>query len=178
MNTQMVEEIPRWYVVHTHPKQEDRANMNLLAGKVETFMPKRRERKYDRYQGALNYFTKPLFPSYLFARFKAGDLLRTVRFTRGVHSVVSFGNAPTPVDDEIIALIQSYSNKDGVISISEEFKSGDEVIIKEGLLRGFTGIFERRMKDADRVMILLKTVSYQSHIILESSSISKSVVGY
>jgi transcriptional antiterminator RfaH len=173
MNSQIVQEVPRWYVVHTHPKQEDRAHMNLLVGKVETFMPKRRERKYDRYQGAKTYNIKPLFPSYLFARFKAGDLLRTVRFTRGVHSVVSFGNVPTPVDDEVIAVIQSFSNENGVVRIGDEFKYGDEVVIKSGLLRGFTGIFEREMKDTDRVTILLKTVSYQSHIILERSALRK-----
>jgi transcriptional antiterminator RfaH len=173
MNSQMVEEVPRWYVVHTHPKQEDRANMNLLAWKVETFTPKCRERRHNRFKGTLPFLLKPLFPSYIFARFRAGDLLHKVRFTRGVHSVVSFGVNPTPVDDEIIALIQSRSGVDGVVRLGDEFKSGDEVMVEEGLLRGFSGIFERELKDKDRVMVLLKTISYQSHIIVDRSSIRK-----
>src|SRR5215216_1172190 len=97
---------PYWYAVYTNPQQEGRAESNLWAWRVETFNPKLRERRYNQYSGKPVRVTKPLFPRYIFARFKARDLLHKVWFTRGVHSVVGCGNIPSPVDDQIIDLIQ------------------------------------------------------------------------
>jgi len=35
----------RWYVIYTHPKQEERVDKNLRAWQVETFFPKIKERR-------------------------------------------------------------------------------------------------------------------------------------
>jgi transcription antitermination factor NusG len=91
-------------------------------------------------------------------------LYHKVRFTRGVSSVVSFGEEPTPIDEEVIALIQSHVKEDGFVRINEEIRPGDRVIVKDGPLKNFAGIFEREMKDTDRVRILLEVVSYQAHV--------------
>jgi transcription antitermination factor NusG len=37
-------------------------------------------------------------------------------------------------------------------------------VVKDGPLKNFAGIFEREMKDTDRVRILLEAVSYQAHV--------------
>jgi transcriptional antiterminator RfaH len=162
-----------WYAIHTHPKQEDRAEMNLRAGGVETFAPKHKQRTYNRQSKGLTYRTKPLFPGYIFARFDFEEQLHDVRFTRGVHSVVSFGHTYVPVDDEIINIIQERKTKDGFILLGPDLKQGDELVVVHGPFKGFKGIFERDMKDADRVIILLKTVSYQSHVMLERELLQK-----
>lgn len=173
MNTQMNEDVARWYVIHTHPNQEERANGNLMSWNVETFAPRRRERKYGN--GAFSYSIKPLFPRYIFARFKVEDLLYKVRFTRGVHSVVSFGDSPTPVGDDVIETLQSRCGADGFVEMENELelKSGDEVSVREGVLKGIVGVFERKMRDSERVMILLKTVSYQTHIVVDRGLVEK-----
>jgi transcriptional antiterminator RfaH len=164
---------PHWYVIHTHPKQEDRAEINLLAGQVETFAPKHKQRFYSRKSKGPTYRVKPLFPGYIFARFDIGNRLHDIQFTRGVHSVVSFGNTHVPVDDEIINIIQSRKTKEGFIVIGEELQHGDELVVVSGPFKGLTGIFERNSKEADRVMILLKTVSYQSHVMLDREFLVK-----
>ena len=164
---------PHWYVIHTHPKQEDRAEINLRAGKVETFAPKHKQRFYSPKSKGPAYRVKPLFPGYIFARFDIENRLHDIQFTRGVHSVVRFGDTHVPVDDEIIDIIQSRKTKEGFIMIGEEFEHGDELVVTSGPFKGFTGIFERKMKDADRVMILLKTVSYQSHVMLDRQFLKK-----
>jgi len=41
------------------------------------------------------------------------------------------------------------------------------------MLNNLTGIFECEMNDSDRVMILLQTINYQGHIIVEKNSIRK-----
>ena len=165
----------RWYVIHTHPKQEDRADKNLRAWQVETFFPKVEERRFSPYApGNRGFVTKPLFPRYIFARFRVSELFQKVCFTRGVNSVVSFGGGPPiPVDDEIITLIQSQRNEDGLIRAGEAFKPGDKVVINYGPFRELIGIFERETEVAHRVSILLATVSYQGRLIVERDFVSK-----
>jgi transcriptional antiterminator RfaH len=96
----------RWYVIHTHPKHEERAGSNLRVLGVPIFNPKIRERRYNQFSVKPTYMPKPLFPRYIFAQFKVNDLHHKVRFTRGVYSVVSFGECPTPIAEEVITLIR------------------------------------------------------------------------
>ena len=46
-------------------------------------------------------------------------------------------------------------------------------IIKWRPLKNFVGIFERDVKDSDRVMILLNTLKYQAHLLLERELVKK-----
>ncbi|HYW70682.1 MAG TPA: transcription termination/antitermination NusG family protein [Pyrinomonadaceae bacterium] len=157
-----------WYAVHTHPREETRAAYNLRAWQVETFDPKIRKCRLNPFTGAAIYESKPLFPRYIFARFDV-RLLSKVCFTRGVHRVVSFGLSPAPVDDEIIAFIKSQIRQDGFIELGHGLKSGEDVMIMDGPLKGLIGIFEREMNGADRAMVLLKAISYQGSIVIEKS---------
>ena len=159
-----IDDTTHWYVIHTHSKQEDRADSNLKVLGVQIFNPKIREFRYNQFSITPACMMKSLFPRYIFARFNINDLYHKVRFTRGVYSVVSFGDDPTPVAEEIITLLQSNVNEEGVVRIAEELKLGDRVMIKDGPLKNFVGVFEREMKDSDRIRVLLETVSYQAHI--------------
>ena len=80
----VIAEAPKWYALQTHSLQEERAAENLNAWGVETFAPKYKERRSNQYTGRAVYFSRSLFPRYMFARFDAGRLLRKVWFTRGV----------------------------------------------------------------------------------------------
>ena len=167
------DDLPLWYVIHTLPRQEDRAESNLRAWGVETFAPKLKETRINEFSRQLNWVVGPLFPGYIFAHFRAGSLYHKVCYTRGVHSVVSFGNFPTPVEDEVISIVRSQIGQDGYVRMGEQFEPGDEVTIKAGPLKDFVGIFEREIKNADRVMILLKTINYQAHVEVERSLVKK-----
>lgn len=162
-----------WYVIHTHLNQENRTEANLKAWNVETFFPKIKEQRCNPFSGALTSLTKPFFPRYLFARFDLKQLLHKVWFTRGVQSVVSCGGSPSPVGDEIIEYFKIRTDKDGFVRLGEDVKPGDRVMIKGGLLDSLVGVFEREMNGSERVMILLQTINYQGHIIVERNSIRK-----
>jgi transcriptional antiterminator RfaH len=163
----------RWYLVQTHPKQEDRAESNLKSFGIETLAPRFKDRRRNFYTGEVTLHAMPLFPSYIFAKFIANELYQKVRYTRGIRRLVSFGDSPTVVDEEIIATIQWRIGEDGFARVDEDLKPGDKVIIKGGPLRTFSGIFEREMKCADRVRILLVTVSYQAHVEIERDMVKK-----
>jgi transcription elongation factor/antiterminator RfaH len=162
----------RWYAIRTKPNQEVRAGENLIAWGVKTFVPLLRKRCFREYVARATYRIEPLFRSYIFARFNAGDMLHKVRFTRGVHSVVSCGGVPTAIDDEIITLIQSRA-EDGFMRLDDDLKHGDKVVISGGHLSGLSGIFDRRASNSERVLLLLRTISYQACVEVESALVRK-----
>lgn len=166
-------DILRWYVVHTHPQQEDRTSVNLKVWGIETLTPKVRVNKYNEFTNKVTRVPKHMFPSYIFARFRFNAEHHRVRFTRGVHSVVTFTGTPTPVEDEIVELIRSRIGQDSFVKPFEEIKAGDEVIIKEGRFKDFCGVFDREMQDTDRVRILLNTVSFQAHVVVDRELVQK-----
>lgn len=166
-------DMPCWYVIYTKPQQEDRAEYNLRAWHVETFSPKIKSRQQNKFTGKTTYVSKPLFPRYIFARFRASALWHKVSFTRGVHSVVCMDDRPTPVDDEIIEMIQLQKGEDGFIRTDKVLRPGDKVMISEGPLRNMVGIFEGRFNDDERVSILLTAVNYQSRVVIELAAVRK-----
>lgn len=170
-----IEDTLNWYVVRTHPKQEERASSNLQAWGLETLNPKLLVSKCNQFTGQLSRVSKPLFPAYIFARFKFNDLYHKIRFTRGVHSLVCFNDRATAVDDEIISLIRSRIGKDGFVKEFAELKAGDEVVINDGRFQKLHGVFEREMQDADadRVTILLSSVSFQAHVVVDRALVSR-----
>lgn len=160
-----------WYAVRTKPREEDRADINLRTGQVQTFMPKLKEFPTSGY--GRSYISKPLFSRYIFAHFDANRLLHTVNYTRGVQNVVSFGGKPIPVDDRVINLIKAQVGQDGFIRMDEEFKPGDKVRIDSGPLVNLAGIFERKVKNTDRVRLLLGAVSYHGHVEVQREMVRK-----
>lgn len=173
MKIERAEDVSKWYVVHTNPKQEERANNNLRAWGVETLHPKLRTRRYNQFTGAASYITRPLFPRYIFAKFNARKQLHKIWFTRGVHNVVSFGGNPASVDEAIIQIIHARIDENGLIRTGEELKRGDKVFIRAGPLRNLMGVFERELKANERIIVLLTAISYQGHLIISRDSVER-----
>ena len=167
MSHATVTDFPSWYAIHTHPKQENRAESNLQAWSVETFFPRIRDCRFNEFTGEPSYFIKPLFPRYLFARFALSNLLHKVRFTRGVHSVVCMGSDPTAIDDRVIEIIAGRIDEAGFVKIGIDLEPGAKVLIQAGPFKGLTGIFEQETVAADRIRILLDCVSFQAHVEVE-----------
>jgi transcriptional antiterminator RfaH len=165
---------PRWYVIQTHSKQEGRAESNLRSWGVKTFLPKYKARRRSRFKSETSYTIRPLFPGYIFARLDAHNMFHKIRYTRGVRGFVSMGHNPVPVDDAIITMIISRADGDCVVELEDEIKSGDEVIVSGSAFSGFVAVFDRRMKDSERVVVLLKT-AYQFRVVLPEKNVVKNV---
>ena len=171
MNSAATHDQTQWYAVRTKLNEEDRADNNLKAWQVETFTPKVKELRTSDFGGG-RYVTKPLFSRYIFARFDVETQLHNINYTRGVQSVVSFGGSPISIDDKVIDRIKEQVDDDGFIRI-DEFKAGDPVRINSGPLQSIEGVFERKLKDKDRVKILLNTMSYGSHLLIDRAMVEK-----
>jgi len=162
-----------WYAIHTNPRQEMRVESNLQAWGIEAYLPQIKERYINQFSSKCIWLIKPLFPRYLFARFRFNVYSHKIRYTRGVREIVGFGEASLPIDDEIIKLIQSQHDELGYVKLEDEIRQGDEIVVKDGIFKGIHGIFERNISSSDRVMILLKSIQFQAHIIVERGALRK-----
>ena len=153
-----------WYPVHTKPRQERLASLNLAHVGIETFLPLMKERK--RIRRAEETVTEPLFPGYLFAKFDPIDHFRTVKYARGVRNIVTIGMAPAIVDEQVIASIQSRLEEGYRTDSAHVMVKGQLVRIHDGPMRGLEAIFEREMPGQQRALLLLKTLAYQAHVVV------------
>lgn len=162
-----------WYAIYTHSKHEERVEKNLEAWGVTTFYPRIRTKRYQSFSRTPIYICLPFFSRYLFARFDAETLLAKIRYTRGVHSVVSFNGVPAPVPESIIEFISSRVGPEGFVEFRDELEIGTEVEVIGGPLKGFVGILNREIGASGRVSILLHAIQYQGHIQVERELIKK-----
>jgi len=161
-----------WYCIYTKPKMEEAVSGQLLTlPDIEVFQPKLKRSSLRR--GKLQEKTEHLFPCYLFSRFTPSRYYHLITYTRGVKRIISDPSGhPCIVDDQIIAQIRSRL-KDGYIYMEPNiFNPGDKVMIQEGPLAGFTGIFQQ-LKARDRVLMLLNFINYQARIEVARKHITK-----
>ncbi len=154
-----------WYVINTKPKRELQAAKLFAEGGYTCYIPVYRQDKR----------ITPFFPGYGFLQFSFPDDYQTVRYTRGVKSVVGDGNGPIPIPDEAVDRIKA-REVGGLIELEkhgETPKVGDEIEVAEGPLKGLKGIFKREIGDKERVMILLSYVSYQGQLLIEKDKLKK-----
>jgi transcription elongation factor/antiterminator RfaH len=160
----------RWFVVNTKPKNEDRAAGNLSGGGIEVLAPKLKLRKYK--DGRFIYVVEQMFPGYIFAKFHPIDDFHLIKYTRGVKTIVHFGNKIVPVQDEMIAFIRNRLD-DGVATLEKKyFKKGEKILVKDGPFKGISGIFEKELEGKDRVMILLDSVKFSVSVEIDGDLIS------
>ncbi|MCI0529834.1 MAG: hypothetical protein L0Y56_20515 [Nitrospira sp.] len=154
-----------WYVVNTKPKQEKLVEMNLRQLGIETFYPQIQQHKVI--QGKRQVVCGPLFPGYLFARFNLDLHYRAVKYARSVRKLVAFGSAPATVDEMIIEAIRARV-QNGYVTVSPpSFRPGQMVRIDQGPLRGLEAVFKQQMSSQQRVVLLLRTISYQARVIVD-----------
>jgi transcriptional antiterminator RfaH len=164
---------PRWYAIYTNGKQEVRAFHNLQAWGLECFNPMIKEHRRNQFTGIASLVSRPLFPRYIFARFAPLTLMHKVTFTRGVQRIVSFNDDPCPIDDEVIAFLESRVGGDGFVSLDSPLKVGDKVRIKDGPWKALEGVIERDVQPSERVTLLLSAINFQGRLTIETDWLEK-----
>jgi len=147
----------KWYLVKTKPLNESRVAARLGEAGYETLFP--RVLKKNRRTGGT--VPRAFFPTYLFARF-ALEELRTIRYTRGVARVVSFGAEPEEVAPDIVEAVRARMDGEGFVRLVRapvSWKRGERIRIGEGPFAGIEAIFVEELPDRDRVVLLLDALS-------------------
>jgi len=139
-----------WYALYTKPHKEQQVCSSLESKGFETYLPTVKIRKNG------NYKVTPFFSCYLFVRVDPSNGLFSLRWTPGLRRVVTFGDQPAIVNDNVLSFLRQRLAK-----IEESgyeayrFKPGDSVVITSGPLRDFEAAFERGLSSGQRARILL-----------------------
>jgi transcription elongation factor/antiterminator RfaH len=160
----------RWFLAHTLPKSEWKAELHLGAQGFRTFQPQ--IRKTIRHARRLKTVRAPLFPRYLFVILDLGrDRWLSVRSTVGVSSLFSSRDGrPVPVPMGIVeALIER--SEDSLTRLDSELVKGQNVRILTGPFVDFVGTLE--LLDASgRVKVLLEMMGTAVPVSLHRSALA------
>ena len=162
----------QWYVVHTKPKQESRALVNLERQGVSCFLPtipKKRVRGK-----AFEMVQEPLFSRYLFIELDttlSGRSWAPIRSTLGVSKLVTFGTEPARVNSGLIDVLKTQAQSLAQTPISQ-YQPGDLVQIKEGPFKGIEAIYQ--MDDGEmRAMVLIELLQKPTRLQVEIGNLRK-----
>jgi transcriptional antiterminator RfaH len=147
-----------WYAIHSKPEQEQRALENLQQQGFEAWLPMLTVEKLRR--GRLAEVVEPMFSRYLFIRLDTEHSnWAPIRSTLGVSRLVSFGNRPSPMADELIQALRGLPER----APERLLKQGQEVVFIDGPLKGLQGIYQHTDGQA-RAMVLVELMSKQHSI--------------
>ncbi len=147
-----------WYVIHTKPRQERRALLNLEQQGYECYLPMITIEKIRK--GVVSVVEEPLFARYLFIRLNvslSGKGWGAIRSTLGVSCLVTFGMEPAKVGERLIEIL--CAQKDALRSRPRRlFAQGERVQIVDGSFAGIEAIYQ--MNDGEsRAMVLIELLS-------------------
>jgi transcriptional antiterminator RfaH len=161
----------RWYVVHTQPNGEGRADLNLRRQGFATYLPRyARSRRHARRQEVVK---RPLFPRYLFVALDlARDRWRAIHSTFGVDRLVLAGEEPLPVPQEVIDEIRAREGGDGLVALGlpAGVGPGSAVRLVDGIFADAKGVVERIADDC-RVAILLELLGREVRVFVSPASV-------
>jgi transcription elongation factor/antiterminator RfaH len=144
----------RWFAVFTLPNKEAQARLGLARQGFEVFIPQRF--RTVRHARRTTTVLRPLFPRYLFVRLDPKSARwRSINGTRGVASIVSFGDQPTPVPINLVEAIASNCDAHGVVQMAEDFRLGQSVCFEAGPFANLVGVVDR-LDGQDAVGVLLE----------------------
>lgn len=156
-----------WYALYTKPKQERKVDALLQGQGIETYLPtvRRKVRRRDRPDRVV------YFPCYLFAHLDFEVIpFSSIAWMPGVRRIVSFGEQPAIVADEMVQLIRR--RLEGIEETGyRRLKQGDRVRIQVGPLRDLEAVFDQPLSPANRVRILLDVMGRMTAVDIDYSQI-------
>ncbi len=162
----------RWYVVHTQPHHEGRAEMNLRRQGFSTYLPRYlRRRSHAR---RVETVARPLFPRYLFVALDmARDRWRSIHSTFGVSHIVQAGDAPAPLPEGVVDEIRARETAEGYVALGlpPGVGPGSPVRLLDGLFLDCRGTLDR-MVDAQRVTVLLTLLGRDVRVQVAAGSVA------
>jgi transcriptional antiterminator RfaH len=164
--------LKRWYAVYCKPREDERAELHLNRQRFEIFRPKHRVRR--KRHGRMTTMVESLFPRYLFIHLDdIAENWAPIRSTRGVVSLVRWGDRIPTVPDAVIDCLRADADEVGCIPTSPaDYKPGDRIRILEGPFAGLEGVFYSR-KGEDRVMLLLEVMKQPQKVTFAEAALTR-----
>jgi transcription elongation factor/antiterminator RfaH len=159
----------RWFLVHTQPKSERRAELHLGAQGFKTYFPQ--VQKTVRHARQLRTVRAPLFPRYMFLILDLGrDRWLSVRSTFGVSSLFTCEDRPVPVPAGVVEALVARTDEAGLALFDAGLTTGQTVRILSGPFADLVGTLER-LDGAGRVRVLLTIMGRTVPVALHRSAL-------
>jgi len=159
----------RWFAIRTLPFSEMRAIGNLERQGYRIFCP--RTYKSIHHARKVSKVMRPIFPNYLFVELDVErDQWRRINSTRGVASLIMYGDRPQAVQRGIIEALLQHVRSDGTLDLANPFKNGQTVRIESGPLADLFGKFERCEPDG-RIRILVDLLGRVISVVLNKEAL-------
>ncbi|WP_417448463.1 transcription/translation regulatory transformer protein RfaH [Idiomarina abyssalis] len=127
----------KWYLVQSKPGQSERAAQELEKQGYEVFFPTIEVEKIKK--GHRVKQTEPMFPGYVFIELsELSSNWRPIRSTRGVARMVSFGNKPAEVPDDVVEQLRTHVRSRPAKS---SLTSNHPVSLEDGPFKHLNAIF-------------------------------------
>ena len=152
-----------WYLVKTKSKQEDIAILNLENQNFHVYCP----------HALISNKNVALFPGYIFIQLdKDTQNWSPIGSTKGVQYFVRFGLSYAKIADNIIEFIKTNElNTVEKLKNINKFKSGDKVLINDGVFKNCIAIFQS-FKSDERVTLLMNLLGQQQNITIKKESLN------
>jgi transcriptional antiterminator RfaH len=167
----MMTDCHRWFVVHTQPLNEKRAELNLRQQGFSTYLTRyQRTRRHARRSDAV---ARPLFPRYLFFSMDIQfDRWHSIRSTNGVDGLIMNGDRPAPVPEGVVEDIRARENGEGFVALGlpAGVGPGSRIWLVDSVFAGSKGVIER-IADESRVSILFEMLGRQIRVLVPAASV-------
>lgn len=160
-----------WYLLQCKPRQDPRAEENLLRQGYPCFRPLLQREKLSG--GRVLKVEESLFPGYLFIQLDPQGNWAPLRSTRGVSRLVVFSGYPLPVSTGLIEQLRQRTQFVTEQPVVPVLKAGEKVRITEGPFAELEAIYHS-MDGQQRAVLLLNLLNRQQKIHLPLSSLVKS----
>lgn len=155
-----------WYVIHTKPRQERRAQENLQRQGFETFLPIYQVEKIQR--SKLCLINEPLFRRYLFIRFDPDNSnWHVIRNTFGVTELVRLGGQLASIPDEVIQQLVKEADIPRAL-----YTQGEHLRITHGPFQNLHAVFEVHDGDS-RAIVLIELLNKTHKLKLEINALER-----
>ena len=141
--------------------------IHLARQGFSTYLPRYLKRR--RHARRVDVVAAPLFPRYLFVQINmAVQRWRSIYSTVGVSRLVSNGEFPAKVPEQVVGMLKSREDAKGYVQLDckARFRAGDKVRVLEGVFCDCLGLYEG-MPDRDRVAILLDLLGRKVRVLLD-----------
>ena len=159
----------RWYLVHTRPNNEQKAELNLEAQGFATFLPQ--IERTIRHARRLTTVRRPLFPRYLFVRLDIGrDRWLSVNSTIGVSRLFTQEGRPVAVPFGVVENLLAHSDA-GLTRLDCSLAKGQRVRILSGPLADFIATVVR-LDTRRRVDVLLEIMGAEVPVSIDRRALA------
>jgi transcription antitermination factor NusG len=161
----------RWYACYTRGRHEQKVASHLDSRSIETFLPV--HRLDVQWSDRRKTVTRPMFGSYVFARFRESELPQVLS-TRGLVTILRAGGRLAAIPDEEIENVRRFADAVSDHRIVPEretlIEAGDRVRVLTGPFAGIEGVAVLR-RGRRRLLVSWSAVAEGLTVDLDGASL-------